>query len=178
METVMILMKDIQVQPWWQYEDDITMFNEHSLINKKSFEEVDSQTLTPQHVVATRWVKYTVNTQQPTNTGQKDIKCRCCGKDFLNNSSTTGTQTLAATPSSMAMQLLVVLLLTAAILKHFTVFTTDVASAFLNTRSYTPIDNEVLVPPKEYYYNNPHILWRLKKHSMVYAHHQNNGKNT
>eukprot|EP00971_Amphidinium_carterae_P043174 849233-Amphidinium_carterae.1 len=41
----------------------------------------------------------------------------------------TDTQTFAATPSSMAMRLL----LTIAIVKKFTVFTRDVASAFLNT---------------------------------------------
>eukprot|EP00971_Amphidinium_carterae_P277733 5512834-Amphidinium_carterae.1 len=69
METI---LKDIQVQPWWQYEDDITIFSEHSikeamnqvqelaqLINKQSLKEVDNKTLTPQqlqHAVATRWV--------------------------------------------------------------------------------------------------------------------------
>eukprot|EP00971_Amphidinium_carterae_P154768 3068574-Amphidinium_carterae.7 len=81
-------MKDIQVQPWWQYEDDITMFSELAvkdamntelahLINKNLFKEVDSKTLTTQqlqHVVATRWVI----TQRPTNNGTKDIKCRFC----------------------------------------------------------------------------------------------------
>eukprot|EP00971_Amphidinium_carterae_P115791 2293571-Amphidinium_carterae.1 len=52
------------------------------------------------------------------------------------------------------------ILLTIAILKNFTLFTTDMASAFLNT----PIDNEVLVqPPKESYHNTPHILWRMTK---------------
>eukprot|EP00971_Amphidinium_carterae_P348265 6490407-Amphidinium_carterae.6 len=52
----------------------------------------------------------------------------------------------------------------------FTVFTTDVASAFLNT----PIDEEVIVqPPKEYYHNQPHT-----RHSMGYILHPNNGKNT
>eukprot|EP00971_Amphidinium_carterae_P265817 5272836-Amphidinium_carterae.2 len=25
------IMKDTRVQPWWQYEDDITMFSEHSV---------------------------------------------------------------------------------------------------------------------------------------------------
>eukprot|EP00971_Amphidinium_carterae_P215491 4277293-Amphidinium_carterae.2 len=77
-------MKDIQVQPWWQYEDDITIFKEYmvkeatnkelsQLINKQSVKEVDSKTLTPQqlqHVVATRWVIK----QRPTNNGTKDIK--------------------------------------------------------------------------------------------------------
>eukprot|EP00971_Amphidinium_carterae_P350540 6491609-Amphidinium_carterae.3 len=61
-------MKDAQAQPWWQDEDDITIFSEHAvkdamnkdlaqLISKNSFKEVDSRTLTPQqlqHVVATR----------------------------------------------------------------------------------------------------------------------------
>eukprot|EP00971_Amphidinium_carterae_P350662 6491675-Amphidinium_carterae.3 len=86
------LMKDIQVQPWWQYEDDITIFSEHmvkdamnkeltQLINKNSFEEIDSRTLTPpqlQHVVATRWVI----PQRPANNGTTDIGCRFCGKGF------------------------------------------------------------------------------------------------
>eukprot|EP00971_Amphidinium_carterae_P082449 1630405-Amphidinium_carterae.1 len=63
-------MKDIQVQPWWQYEDDITLFCElavkdamnkelSQLLNKQSFKEIDSRTLTQeqhQEVVATRWV--------------------------------------------------------------------------------------------------------------------------
>eukprot|EP00971_Amphidinium_carterae_P161705 3205705-Amphidinium_carterae.1 len=52
------------------------------------------------------------------------------------------------------------LLLTIAIIKKFTVFTTDVASAFLNT----PINEEVLVqPPKEYYRNQPNVLWKMTK---------------
>eukprot|EP00971_Amphidinium_carterae_P350039 6491353-Amphidinium_carterae.4 len=60
METI---MKDIQVQPWWQYEEHLVKeaMNKElaQLINKKPFEEVDSRTLTPQQlqqVVATRWV--------------------------------------------------------------------------------------------------------------------------
>eukprot|EP00971_Amphidinium_carterae_P256365 5090345-Amphidinium_carterae.1 len=125
------------------------------LINKNSFEQIDSRTLRPQqlqHVVATRWVI----TQRPTNSGTKDIKCRFCGQGFSQFIHDTDTQTLAATPSSMAMRLL----LTIAIIKQFTVFTIDVASAFLNT----PIDKEVLVqPPKEYYHKNPHILWKMTK---------------
>eukprot|EP00971_Amphidinium_carterae_P235153 4666235-Amphidinium_carterae.2 len=122
-------MKDTQVQPWWQYEDDITMFSElaeeaamnkelSQLLNKQSFQEVDSRTLAPQqlqHVVPTRWVI----TQRPTNNGTKDIKCRLCGKGFSQFISDTNTQTLAATPSSTTMRLL----LTIAILKQFTVFT-------------------------------------------------------
>eukprot|EP00971_Amphidinium_carterae_P082450 1630405-Amphidinium_carterae.2 len=44
----------------------------------------------------------------------------------------TNTQTFAATPSSLAMRLL----LTIALVKQFTVFTTDVVSAFLNTPIY------------------------------------------
>eukprot|EP00971_Amphidinium_carterae_P132988 2633531-Amphidinium_carterae.2 len=119
-------VKDIKVQPWWQYEDDITMFSEmvvrdamnkelSQLLSKRSFKEIDSRTLTHeqrQQVMATRWVI----TPGPSNN---------------------------ATPSSMAMRLL----LTIAIAKQFTIFTTNVASAFLNT----PINEEVLVqPPKEY----------------------------
>eukprot|EP00971_Amphidinium_carterae_P204775 4063938-Amphidinium_carterae.1 len=108
------LMKDIQVQPWWQYEDDITMFSEQSvkdamnkelsqLINKKSFEEVDSRTLTPQqlqHAVATRCVI----TQRPTSNGQKTTSAAYVAMHF-QHASMTLTQTCAATPSSMAMRL-------------------------------------------------------------------------
>eukprot|EP00971_Amphidinium_carterae_P036235 712172-Amphidinium_carterae.1 len=77
------IMSDVQVQPWFQYEDDITMFSElavkdamnkelSQLINKKSFVKVDKRTLTAeqlQQVVATRWVI----TTRPTNNGTKDI---------------------------------------------------------------------------------------------------------
>eukprot|EP00971_Amphidinium_carterae_P080180 1586692-Amphidinium_carterae.1 len=150
METI---MKDVQVQPRWQYEDDIAMFTESAvkvamnkelsqLLSKKSFEEIDKNRLTLtaeqlQQVVATRWVI----TQRPTNNGTKDIKCRLCGKGFSQFIHDTDIQTFAATPSSMAMHLL----LTIAIIKQFTVFTCDVASALLNT----PIDKEVIVqPPK------------------------------
>eukprot|EP00971_Amphidinium_carterae_P030539 600624-Amphidinium_carterae.1 len=108
------------------------------LINKKSFVEVDKRSLTTeqlQHVVATRWVI----TIRPSNSRTKDIKCRFCGKGFSQFIHDTDTQTFAATPSSMAMRLL----LTIAIIKKFTVFTTDVASASLNT----PINEEVLVQP-------------------------------
>eukprot|EP00971_Amphidinium_carterae_P028930 569068-Amphidinium_carterae.1 len=130
METI---MEDIQVQPWWQYEDDITMFSETAvkkamkkelsqLLIKKSLEEIDKDSLALeqlQQVVATRWVI----TQMPTNNGTKDIKCRFCGKGFSQFIHDTDIQTFAATPSSMAMGLL----LTIAIIKQFTVFTTDVA---------------------------------------------------
>eukprot|EP00971_Amphidinium_carterae_P259385 5147059-Amphidinium_carterae.1 len=145
METI---MKDIQVQPWWQYEDDITMFSETAvkeelshLLSKQSLKEIDSRNWSNwtaeqlQQVVATRWVIR----QRPTNNGTKDIKCRFC-----------------ATPSSRAMRLL----LTIAIIKQFTVFTTDVANASLNT----PINDKVMVqPPKEYYHNQPHTLWKMTK---------------
>eukprot|EP00971_Amphidinium_carterae_P166626 3302226-Amphidinium_carterae.3 len=132
METI---MRDIQVQPWWQYEDDITMFTESAMkdaMNKELSQLLSKQslncTLAPeqrQQVVATKWVI----TQRPTNNGQKDIKCRFCGKGFSHIIHDTDTQIFAATLSSMTMHLL----LTIAIIKQFTVFTTDVASAFLNT---------------------------------------------
>eukprot|EP00971_Amphidinium_carterae_P187957 3730695-Amphidinium_carterae.1 len=62
-------MSDVQVQPWFQYEDDITMFSEFAvkeamnkelsqLINKNSFVEVDKRSLSEEQlkqVVATRW---------------------------------------------------------------------------------------------------------------------------
>eukprot|EP00971_Amphidinium_carterae_P010213 201534-Amphidinium_carterae.2 len=65
-------------------------------------------------------------------------------------------QTLAATPSGMAMRLL----LTIATMKKYTVYTTDVASTVLNT----PIQEEVLVqPPKEYYHNRPNFFWGNEK---------------
>eukprot|EP00971_Amphidinium_carterae_P273397 5425955-Amphidinium_carterae.2 len=99
--------------------------------------EIDKNSLTPeqlQQVVATRWVI----TQRPSNNGTKDIKCRFCGKGFSQFiRDDTDIQTFAATPSSMAMRLL----LTIAIIKQFTVFTTDITNAFLNT----PIDEEVIV---------------------------------
>eukprot|EP00971_Amphidinium_carterae_P025061 494742-Amphidinium_carterae.2 len=119
-------MSDVQVQPWFPYEDDITMFSENAvkdamnkelsqLINMRSFVEVDKRSLTAeqlQHVVATRWVI----TQRPNNNGTKDIKCRFCGEGFSQFIHDTDTQTFAATPSSMAMRLL----LTIAIIKKFT----------------------------------------------------------
>eukprot|EP00971_Amphidinium_carterae_P349308 6490955-Amphidinium_carterae.1 len=118
METI---MEDVQVQPWWQDEDDITMFSETAV------KEAMNKELS----------------QRPSNNGTKDIKCRFCGKGFSQFIHDTDTQTFAATPSSKAMRLL----LTIAIIKQFTVFTTNVANAFLNT----PIDEEVIAqPPKEY----------------------------
>eukprot|EP00971_Amphidinium_carterae_P240687 4778125-Amphidinium_carterae.1 len=125
----------IQVQPWRQYEDDITMFSEQALqdamnkelsqlITKQSFKEVDSKTLTQQQlqqVMATRWVI----TQRPTNNGTKDIKCKSCGKGFSQYINDTDIQTFATTPT---------------------------------------IEQEVLVqPPEEYYHNRPHTLWSMTK---------------
>eukprot|EP00971_Amphidinium_carterae_P312912 6218539-Amphidinium_carterae.2 len=173
METI---MKDIQVQPWWQYADDITMFAETAvneamnkefsqLLTKKSFEEINKNSLTPeqlQQVVSSRWAI----TQRPTNNGTKDV---FCGKGFSQFIHDTGIKTFAATLSSMAMRLL----LTIAIIEQFAVFTIDVASAFLNT----PIDEEIIVHrPKEYCHAQPNILWKMTRHSTVYAHHLNNGK--
>eukprot|EP00971_Amphidinium_carterae_P253377 5030748-Amphidinium_carterae.2 len=55
---------------------------------------------------------------------------------------------------------------------NFTVFTTDVASAFLKT----PTDEEVIVqPPTEYYHNRGR---RSQRRSTVYAHHPNNGRDS
>eukprot|EP00971_Amphidinium_carterae_P132877 2631243-Amphidinium_carterae.3 len=104
METV---MKDIQVQPWWQSKDDITMFSEiavrdamnkelSQLMSKPSFKEVDSRTLSSeqlQQVVATGWVI----TQRPSNKRFKDIKYRSCGKGFSQIIHDTDIQTYAAT---------------------------------------------------------------------------------
>eukprot|EP00971_Amphidinium_carterae_P303382 6028370-Amphidinium_carterae.2 len=119
-------------------------------INKNSFEEIDSKTLTPQQLQKNSGYKmgdYTTANQQ----WYKDTKCKYCGKGFSKFVHDMDTQTFAATPGSMAMRLL----LTIAILTQFTIFTTDVASAFLNT----PIEQDVLVqPPKEYYHNNPHTI--------------------
>eukprot|EP00971_Amphidinium_carterae_P163567 3243480-Amphidinium_carterae.1 len=58
METIMM---DVQVQPWLQYEDDITMFSETAvkeamnkepaqLLSKKSFEEINKDSLTPEQL--------------------------------------------------------------------------------------------------------------------------------
>eukprot|EP00971_Amphidinium_carterae_P078953 1562124-Amphidinium_carterae.1 len=55
------IMTDVQVQPWFQYEDDITMFSEFAvkeamnkelsqLINKQSFVEVDRRSLTAEQL--------------------------------------------------------------------------------------------------------------------------------
>eukprot|EP00971_Amphidinium_carterae_P011700 230249-Amphidinium_carterae.1 len=129
METV---MKDIQAQPWWQYEDDITMFSEQAVqyAMSKELSQLISKPL--------RWVI----TQRPANDGTKDIKCRFCGKGFSQYTNNTDIQTFEATPNSTAMRFL----LTIAILKQCTFYKTDVASSFLNT----PIEQEVLVqPPKE-----------------------------
>eukprot|EP00971_Amphidinium_carterae_P339289 6476988-Amphidinium_carterae.2 len=143
-------MKDMQVQPWLQYKDDITRFSE-PLVKEamnKELSQPPEQTIVQgdgqrnltaeqlQQVVATRWVI----TQQPTSTGTKDIKCRFCCKGFSQFIHDTDTQTFATTPSSMAMRLL----LAVAIIKQFTVIATDVASAFLNT----PVDEEVIVQPQ------------------------------
>eukprot|EP00971_Amphidinium_carterae_P073338 1450077-Amphidinium_carterae.1 len=57
------------------------------------------------------------------------------------------------------------LLLTIAIIKKFTVFTTDVPTAFLNT----PINEEVLVePPKEYCFANVFFLSIVLSHCQVH----------
>eukprot|EP00971_Amphidinium_carterae_P041496 814796-Amphidinium_carterae.1 len=82
------------------------------LLSKNSFEEINKDSLTPeqlQQVVATRWVI----TQRPNNNGTKDIECRFCGKGFSQFIHDADIQTFAATPSSMAMRLL----LTIAIIK-------------------------------------------------------------
>eukprot|EP00971_Amphidinium_carterae_P349926 6491300-Amphidinium_carterae.1 len=105
------------------------------LLSRQSFKKkVDKRSLT-----ATRWVI----TQRPTNNGTKDIKCRFCGKRFSQFIHDTDIQTFAATPSMTSMAMC--LLLTIAIIKQFTVYTTDVANAFLNI----PIDEEVIVQPLE-----------------------------
>eukprot|EP00971_Amphidinium_carterae_P059450 1175469-Amphidinium_carterae.1 len=52
------------------------------------------------------------------------------------------------------------LLLTISTVKGYAVYTTDGASAFLNT----PTEEEVFVqPPKEFYHNKPTTLWAMKK---------------
>eukprot|EP00971_Amphidinium_carterae_P009478 186951-Amphidinium_carterae.1 len=103
-------MDDVQVQPWFQYEDDSTMFSKNSvkdamnnqnkelsqLISKRSFVEVDKKSLTMeqlQNVVAMRWVI----TTRPSNSGTKDIKSTFCGKGFSQCIHDMDTQTFAAT---------------------------------------------------------------------------------
>eukprot|EP00971_Amphidinium_carterae_P010212 201534-Amphidinium_carterae.1 len=59
-------MENIQVQPCWQYEDDVSKYNVkdieigmNKLIHKQSFTKVDASTLNEEHlnnVVGTRWV--------------------------------------------------------------------------------------------------------------------------
>eukprot|EP00971_Amphidinium_carterae_P029585 582125-Amphidinium_carterae.4 len=162
------LMDNIQVQPWLQYEDDVTKYNVkdiemgmnkeiNQMVSKQSFTEVDASVLTPEQlskVVGTRWVI----TGRPSSNGGRDIKCRFCGKDFSQSIDDKDVQTFAAMPSSMAMSLR--LLLTISTVKGYAVYTTDVASAFLNT----PIDEEVYVQtPREYYHNRPTTLRAMKK---------------
>eukprot|EP00971_Amphidinium_carterae_P197691 3923795-Amphidinium_carterae.1 len=79
------IMSDVQVQPWFQYEDDITMFSEHAvkdamnkelsrLINEKSFVKVDKRSLTAeqlQHVVATRRHDVGLSQPEPATVGQR-----------------------------------------------------------------------------------------------------------
>eukprot|EP00971_Amphidinium_carterae_P048946 964526-Amphidinium_carterae.2 len=120
-------MKDILVQPWWQYEHDITKYSEKAVDGvedamKQSFKEVDSRTLTPQQLQHYKIGDHRF-TERPSNNGRKEIKYRFCGKGFSQYINDTDIQTFAVTPSSMAMRLL----LTIAILKNFTVYTTDVA---------------------------------------------------
>eukprot|EP00971_Amphidinium_carterae_P022708 447915-Amphidinium_carterae.1 len=123
------------------------------LMSKQSFKELDSRTLTPEQLQqVNKMGDHTTTIQQ----WHKRHQVQVCGKGFSQFIHDTDTQTFAATPSSMAMRPLPTL----AIVKQFTVFTTDVANAFLNT----PINEEVLVlPPKEYYHNQPHMLWRMTK---------------
>eukprot|EP00971_Amphidinium_carterae_P094154 1863565-Amphidinium_carterae.3 len=146
-------MDNIQVQPWsqawWQYEDDVTKYNVKDIemgmnkeinqtISKQSFTEVDASMLTPEQlskVLGTRWVV----TDRPSNNGGREVKCRFCGKGFSQSIDDKDVQKFAANPSSMATRLL----LTISIVKGYAVYTTDVASAFLNT----PIDEEVCVQP-------------------------------
>eukprot|EP00971_Amphidinium_carterae_P103950 2058638-Amphidinium_carterae.1 len=94
------------------------------LINKQSFKEVDSRTFTPQlqHAFATRWVL----AQRPTNNGSVEKES--------HNSSTTLTLKHSQL-LHLRWQCEYYLLLTIAILKQFTVFTTDVARVFLNIPS-------------------------------------------
>eukprot|EP00971_Amphidinium_carterae_P106921 2117680-Amphidinium_carterae.1 len=144
-------MDNIWVQPWWQYEDEVAKYDIKDiekamskeisqLLSKKSFVEVDSSSLSTDQlkkVVGTRWV---IN-DRPSNSGGREVKCRFCAKGFTQSIDDKDVQTFAATPSSMAMRLL----LTISIVKGCAVYTTDVASAFLNT----PITEEIFVqPPK------------------------------
>eukprot|EP00971_Amphidinium_carterae_P166725 3304066-Amphidinium_carterae.1 len=101
------IMSDVQVQPWFQYEDDNVLGtcdqgrNEQGVVTIdqqqfKSFLEVDRRSLTAeqlQQVVATRWVI----TTRPSNNGTKDIKCKFCVKGFSQFIHDTDTQTFAAT---------------------------------------------------------------------------------
>eukprot|EP00971_Amphidinium_carterae_P122152 2418728-Amphidinium_carterae.2 len=79
-------MKDIKTQPWWQYEDDITMFNEHSLkeamskelsqlINKKSIRgrQPDTHTTTTSTCGSNKMGDITMTNQQWTKRHQVQV---------------------------------------------------------------------------------------------------------
>eukprot|EP00971_Amphidinium_carterae_P064286 1273132-Amphidinium_carterae.2 len=105
-------MDNIQVQPWWQYEDDVTKYNVkhiemamnkeiNEMVSKQSFTEVDASMLTPEQlskVVGTRWVI----TDRPSSKGGREVKCRFCGKGFSQSIDDKDVQTFAATPSKVS----------------------------------------------------------------------------
>eukprot|EP00971_Amphidinium_carterae_P142689 2826510-Amphidinium_carterae.2 len=106
------------------------------MINTTSFTEVDATMLSQDQlskVVGTRWVI----TDRPSCNGGREIKCRFCSKGFSQYINDKDVQTFAATLSGMAMRLL----LSISLVKRYAVYTTDVASAFLNT----PVEEEVFV---------------------------------
>eukprot|EP00971_Amphidinium_carterae_P095953 1898810-Amphidinium_carterae.1 len=112
------------------------------MISKQSFTKVDSSMVNQNQlskVIGTRWV----NTERPSRNEGRQVKCRFCGKGFSQHIHDKDVQTFAATR-----------------VRGYAVYTTNVASAFLNT----PADEDVFVqPPKEYYHNRPNIRWSMRK---------------
>eukprot|EP00971_Amphidinium_carterae_P192484 3819629-Amphidinium_carterae.5 len=83
-------MDNVQVQLWWQYEDDVTKCNVNDIelgvnkeinqmIKKASFTEVDASMLSQEQlrkVVGIRWV---ITDRSRSNGGIDRIKCSFCG---------------------------------------------------------------------------------------------------
>eukprot|EP00971_Amphidinium_carterae_P347573 6489641-Amphidinium_carterae.1 len=76
-------MKDIQVQPWWQCEDDITMFSEHReggneqgtcATDQQELIQVGRQQDTRNHNNYNMW-NLQDGWSHNANSGTKDTKC-------------------------------------------------------------------------------------------------------
>eukprot|EP00971_Amphidinium_carterae_P173172 3433445-Amphidinium_carterae.1 len=106
------LMDNLQVQPWWHYEDDVAKYNVkdiemgmnkeiNQMISKQSFTEVDALMLSQDQLskmVGTRWVI----TDRPNTNGGIEVKCRLGFSQYINND--RNVRIFAATPSRMAIR--------------------------------------------------------------------------